>query len=224
MSQNQTKGTRKIILDRVHDARDVFEFNGFWAKKPSRVRLVMEEEGQTGLWQLVIYDLEGSKSWRLGAYIDGYEGRRTLYDMTLAYYYGRYIDDSEEARRYDITNDVIKEWGGEFIVRLPNEWRTEVEIRIPALCGAGYPLAEPVYLGTVDNRYFALDCVADLYRFDTLEELEDWVKERKCPEGHEYPVIHWWEWHIVRNGEVVYSEYVQPAPQDVIKTLHQYLT
>jgi len=44
----------------------------------------MEEERQNGLWQLVIYDLKGSKSWRLGAYIDGYEGRRTLYDMTLA--------------------------------------------------------------------------------------------------------------------------------------------
>ncbi len=56
--------TREIVLDR-DDLRDVIEFNAFWAERPSRVRLVMEEERQNGLWQLVIYDLKGSKSWRL---------------------------------------------------------------------------------------------------------------------------------------------------------------
>jgi hypothetical protein len=214
--------TREIVLDK-DDLRDVIEFNAFWAERPSRVRLVMEEERQNGLWQLVIYDLKGSR-WRLGAYIDGYEGRRTLYDMTLALYYDRYIDDSEEARKYDVTNDVIRKSSGEFIINLPDEWRPDVIIRIPALCGAGYPLAEPVFLGTLDNRYFALDCAGGIHYFSSLDELEAWIRERECREGHEYPVIHWWEWHIVVDGKVVYSEYVQPSPEDVISAIRKYLT
>jgi len=206
------------------NARDVFEFNGFWAATPSQVRLVYEEEPSNGLWQLILYDLKSPRSWRIGSYLDGYEGRRTLYDMTLAYYYGRYIDDSEEARRYDITNDVIEEWGGEFIVRLPDEWRPDVVIRIPALCGAGYPLAEPVYLGTDDQgRFYALDCAGGIHYFNSLDELEAWIREQECPEGHEYPVIHWWEWHITVDGKVVYSEYVQPSPQKVIDALRRHL-
>ena len=211
MSQTQqTQGTREIKLgNEGRLTQDVIEFNGFWAASPRRVRLVFEVEENTGLWQLLIYDLERvGQSWRVGHYIDGYEGKRTLYDMTLALYYGRYIDDSEEARKYDVTNDVIRESG----------------IRIPALCGASYPLAEPVYIGMVDNRYFALDCAGGIQYFNTLDELEAWIREQECPEGHEHPVIHWWEWHLVRNGEVVYSEYVQPSPEDVVFAIRKYLT
>jgi len=217
--QNQTREIRPTGL-----THDVIEFNGFWAASPPKARLIYEEEPNNGLWQLILYDLERPRSWRVGTYIDGYEGRRTLYDMMLARWYDKYIDDSEEARRYDITNDIIKEWGGEFIIRLPDEWRTEVEIRIPALCGAGYPLAEPVYMGAMRNTFYALDCASGLYEFATLDDLVAWVREQECPEGHEYPVIHWWEWHIVKGGEVVHSEYVQPSPQDVIDALHRYLT
>jgi len=227
MSQTQqTQGTREIKLgNEGRLTQDVIEFNGFWAASPRRVRLVFEVEENTGLWQLLIYDLERvGQSWRVGHYIDGYEGKRTLYDMTLALYYGRYIDDSEEARKYDVTNDVIRESGGVFVINLPDEWRPDVVIRIPALCGASYPLAEPVYIGMVDNRYFALDCAGGIQYFNTLDELEAWIRERECPEGHEYPVIHWWEWHLVRNGEVVYSEYVQPSPEDVVFAIRKYLT
>jgi len=224
-TQNQTQGTREIVLDMRHNAHDVFEFNGFWAATPSQVKLIYEEEPSNGLWQLILYDMKRpDKSWRVGSYIDGYEGKRTLYDMTLALYYGRYIDDSEEARKYDVTNDVIRESGGVFVINLPDEWRPDVVIRIPALCGARYPLAEPVYLGTDDQgRFYALDCAGGLYEFATLDDLMTWVRERECPEGHEYPVIHWWEWHITRNGEVVHSEYVQPSPQEVIDALRQNL-
>jgi hypothetical protein len=221
-TQNQTQ-TREIKLSDGQLTQDIIEFNGFWAATPSQVRLIYEEEPSNGLWQLILYDLKSPRSWRIGSYLDGYEGRRTLYDMTLALYYGRYIDDSEEARKYDVTNDVIRESGGVFVINLPDEWRPDVVIRIPALCGASYPLAEPVYIGMVDNRYFALDCAAGLYEFATLDELETWIRERECPEGHEYPVIHWWEWHVVRGGEVVYSEYVQPSPQEVIDALRQNL-
>ena len=224
-TQNQAQGTREIVLDMRHNAHDVFEFNGFWAATPSQVKLIYEEEPSNGLWQLILYDMKRpDKSWRVGSYIDGYEGKRTLYDMTLALYYGRYIDDSEEARKYDVTNDVIRESGGVFVINLPDEWRPDVVIRIPALCGASYPLAEPVYIGMVDNRYFALDCAAGLYEFATLDELETWIRERECPEGHQFPVIHWWEWHVVRGGEVVYSEYVQPSPEDVVFAIRKYLT
>jgi len=225
MSQrNQTQTTREIVLDRERNSRDVIEFNAFWAATPAQVRLVYEEEPSNGLWQLILYDLRRSRSWRLGAYIDGYENRRTLYNMVLAYHYGRYIDDSEEARKYDVTNSVIKDLGGEFVINLPDQWRPDIVIRIPAICGAGYPLAEPVVLGVLDNRYFALDCASDLYEFETLDELTEWVKGQECPEGHTWPVIHWWEWHIFQNGKVVHSSYTQPSPQEVIDALHRYLT
>jgi hypothetical protein len=190
MTSNQNpQTTREIRLTGL--TQDVIEFNGFWATTPAQVRLVYEEEGQNGLWQLTIYDMKRNQSWRIGSYIDGYEGRRTLYDIPLVFHYGRYIDDSEEAKKYDVTNTIIGESGGEFLITLPDQWRPDVIIRIPAICGAGYPLAEPVLLGTLDSHYFVLDCAAGLYRFNTLEELENWVREQECPEGHQYPVIHW---------------------------------
>ena len=227
MSQTQqTQGTREIKLgNEGRLTQDVIEFNGFWAASPRRVRLVFEVEENTGLWQLLIYDLERvGQSWRVGHYIDGYEGRRTLYDMTLALSYGGYIDDSEEARKYDVTKNIIWESGGVFVINLPDEWRPDVVIRIPALCGAGYPLAEPVYLGTIEQGHFyALDCAGGIQYFNTLDELEAWIREQECPEGHEYPVIHWWEWHITVDGKVVYSEYVQPSPQEVIDFLRRHL-
>jgi hypothetical protein len=224
MSQRNQAQTREIVLDKERNSRDVIEFNAFWAATPERVRLVYEEEWQNGLWQLVLYDMKRpGKSWRLGAYLDAYESRRTLYDMPLVFHYGRYIDDRPDMQRYDITNSVIKDLGGEFVIDLPDQWRPDIVIRIPAICGAGYPLAEPVLLGTLDNRYFALDCASGLYEFETLDELTEWVREQECPEGHEYPVIHWWEWHIVKNGEVVYSNYTQPSPQEVIDALRRHI-
>jgi hypothetical protein len=143
--------------------------------------------------------------------------------MVLARWYDRYVDDSERARNYDITNDIIRESGGEYIINLPDEWRPDVVIRIPALCGGRYPLAEPVYLGVDQGRFYALDCAGGIYRFNALEELEAWVREQECPEGHKYPVIHWWEWHIVKSGEVVYSNYTQPSPQEVIDALRLHI-
>ena len=224
-TQNQTQGIREIRLgNEGRLTQDVIEFNGFWAASPRRVRLVFEVEENTGLWQLLIYDLERvGQSWRVGHYIDGYENRQAVHDVVLARHYDSYIDDGEVAREYDVTNEIITRSGGEFLITLPDEWRPDTIIRIPALCGAGYPLAEPVYIGMVDNRYFALDCAAGLYEFATLDELETWIREQECPEGHEYPVIHWWEWHVVRGGEVVFSEYVQPSPQKVIDALRRHL-
>jgi len=223
MTSNQNPQTiREIRL--VGLTKDTIEFNGFWAASPPRARLIYEEEPNNGLWQLILYDLERPRTWRLGAYLDAYESRRTLYDMPLALHYGRYIDDRPDMQRYDITNSVIKDLGGEFVIDLPDQWRPDIVIRIPAICGARYPLAEPVLLGTLDNRYFALDCASGLYEFETLDELTEWVRERECPEGHEYPVIHWWEWHVVRDGKVVHSEYVQPSPQEVIDALRRHLT
>ncbi len=213
--------TREIVLDR-DDLRDVIEFNAFWAERPSRVRLVMEEERQNGLWQLVIYDLKGSKSWRLGAYIDGYEGRRTLYDMTLALYYGRYIDDSEEARKYDVTNDVIRKSSGEFIINLPDEWRPDVVIRIPALCGAGHPLLEPVIFFFMDGKYHILDCLSGIHVHTFFEEVERWVKEHECKQ-HDRPIIHWYEWGILQDDATILYGYSEPTADEVIQFLRRNL-
>jgi hypothetical protein len=223
MPQNQQTQTREIKIEgRLTD--DVIEFNGFWAASPSRVRLVFEVEENTGLWQLLIYDLERvGQSWRIGSYIDGYENRQAVHDVVLARYYDSYIDDSEDARRYDVTNRIITYGGGEFLITLPDEWRPDTIIHIPALCGAGYPLAEPVYLGLMNNRFYALDCAGGIQYFNTLDELEAWVREQECPEGHQSPVIHWWEWHITVDGKVVYSDYIQPSPQEVIQFLRRHL-
>jgi hypothetical protein len=209
--------TREI---RLQDIRDVVEFNGFWATKPSRVWLTYEEEQHTGLWQLILRDMESSRVWRFGAYIDGHEGRRTLYHLPLKYSYGVYVEDDPN---YDVKNHVI-EHDDDFVIRLPDEWRPDVIIKIKAVCGVGYPLAEPVWLGLLPNGdFFALDCAGGLYRFSAFEELENWIREQECPEGHQHPTIHWWEWHIVRNGGVVHSEYVQPSPEEVINALRRHL-
>jgi hypothetical protein len=218
--------TREIRLAGL--TPDVITFNGFWAERPSRVRLTYEEEPNNGLWQLTLHDLESSRTWRFGAYLDGYENRRALYDIPLRYYYGRYIEDDPNYSNYSVTNDVITRddaiGSDDFVIRLPDEWRPKVVVRIQSICGAGHPLAEPVLLGTLGSRYFALDCAGGLYYLNSLDELENWVRERECPEGHQHPTIHWWEWHIVRNGEVVHSEYSQPSPEEVIEALRRHLS
>jgi hypothetical protein len=210
--------TREI---RLQDIRDVVEFNGFWAERPNQARLIYEEDPNTGLWQLILTSSESGRQWRLGAYLDGHEGRAVLYEIPLRYRYGRYVEDDPD---YDVTNDVIVHNIGEFEIRIPDEWRPKVVLRVLAVCGPGHPLMEPVWLGALpDGRYFALDCASGVYYFNRLDELENWVREQECPEGHERPTIHWWEWHIINNGQKAYSDYVQPSPEEVIEALRRHL-
>jgi len=220
-TQNQTQGTRETVLgkDRM---RDVIEFNEFWASTPAQVRLVYEEEPNNGLWQLILYDMRRPRSWRIGYYLDGYEGRRTLYDMVLTFYYGRYIDDSEQAKRYSITNDIIRESGGMFVINLPDEWRPDVVIRIPTLCRVEHPLVRPVYIGTLDSRFFVLDCASGIHYFDTLEELENWIREHECRQ-HETPIIHWYDWGILQGDATILYGYSEPTVDEVIQFLRQNL-
>jgi len=60
-------------------------------------------------------------------------------------------------------------------------------IAAPQICGHRSPLLEPVYIWRdAAGRWF-----------EKIEELEDWINEQKCPEGHDRPLIHRAEWYII---------------------------
>jgi len=216
-TQNQTQGTREIELSKLHD---ILALNDFIARRPDRVRLVFEEEPNNGLWQISILDLEGKRSWQLGAYIDGYENRRTLYSKSLRLNWGDYID--EDNAFYDIKSHIITFEGDYIVVNLPDEWRPDYVIRAKRLCGYGFPLLEPVYFAVYNSEYLVLNCLHGLHRFNTLKELEGWVKEQECRQ-HREPVIHWYDWGVLQDDATILYGYSEPTADEVIQFLRQNL-
>ena len=216
-TQNQTQGTREIELS---DLRSILVVNDLVARRPMRIRVVLEEEGQNGLWQLSLYDLESAKIWQVGYYIDGYEGRRVIYDKTLLMGWDGYYED--DGGKYDVKSYVIKLEGDYIVVNLPDEWRPDYVIRAKRLCGYGFPLLEPVYFAVYNSEYLVLDCLHGLRRFNTLKELEGWVKELECKQ-HETPIIHWYDWGVLQDDATILYGYSEPTADEVIQFLRQNL-
>ena len=213
---NQTQGTREIELGEL---RDVLTLNDFIARKPIKVKLVLEEAEQNGLWQLSLYDLESTKTWQVGYYIDGYEDRRAIHKTLIMGWSGYYEYD---AGTYDVKSYVIKLEGDHIVINLPDEWRPDYIIRAKRLCGYGFPLLEPVYFTILDGEYIVLNCLHGLHRFDTFGEVERWIKEQECRQ-HSEPIIHWYDWYVMKGGELI-EGYAEPTPDEVVEMLRRYLT
>jgi len=214
MTQNPQQIT-EIELS-IHDT---LALNDFIARRPDRVRLVFEEEPNNGLWQISIL-AEGKRSWQLGAYIDGYENRRTLYSKSLRLNWGDYID--EDNAYYDIKSHIITFEGDYIVINLPDEWRPDYVIRAKRLCGWGHPLLEPVIFFFMDGKYHVLNCLSGIHTFYALEEVESWVREHECRQ-HREPVIHWYDWGILQDGRTILYGYSEPTADEVIQFLRQNL-
>ena len=199
--------------------RDILVLNDFIARKPERVKLVMEEEPSNGLWQISL--LGPDSYWQIGSYIDGYENRRTLYSKSLRLNWGDYIDEENEL--YDLKSHIIRFEGGYIVINLPDEWRPDVIIRAKRLCGWGHPLLEPVVFFNMDGKYHVLDCLSGIHTLGTFEDVERWVRERVCPEPHERQIIHWIDWFIAKGDGKFIAGYAEPTPDEVIEALRQYL-
>jgi hypothetical protein len=218
MSQrNQTQGTREIELNEL---RDVLALNDFIARRPQRVKLVMEEEGQNGLWQISILDLGAGSIWQIGSYIDGYEGRRVIYNKTLLMGWDGYYED--DGGKYDVKSYVIKLEGDYIVINLPDEWRPDYIVKTRRLCGYGFPLLEPVYFTVYNGEYLVLNCLHGLYRFSSFDEVASWVKEQECKQ-HETPIIHWYDWGIMQDDATILYGYGEPTADEVIQFLRQNL-
>jgi len=212
----QTQGTREIELSGL---RDILTLNDFIARRPLRVKLVLEEEEQNGLWQLSLYDLESARMWQVGYYIDGYEDRRTVSKTLLMGWSGYYEDDGG---KYDVKSYVIKLEGDYIAINLPDEWRPDYIVKTRRLCGYGFPLLEPVYFTAYNGEYLVLNCLHGLHRFSTFDEIIDWVKEQECRQ-HETPIIHWHDWGVLQDGATALYGYSEPTAEEVIQFLRQNL-
>jgi len=205
-------------VENLSDLHSILVINDFIARRPERVRLVLEETELGGLWQLSLYDLESAKMWQVGHYIDGYEDRRVAYDRILMAGWSGYYED--DGGKYDVRSYVIK-LEDDIIINLPDEWRPEYIIRTRRLCGYGFPLLEPVYFTIVNGEYLVLNCLHGLHRFGSFDEMANWIKEQECKQ-HTEPVIHWYDWGVLQDGAVLYG-YSEPTAEEVIQFLQQNL-
>jgi hypothetical protein len=205
-------------VENLSDLHSILVINDFIARRPERVRLVLEETELGGLWQLSLYDLESARMWQVGHYIDGYEDRRAAYDKRLLMGWSGYYED--DGGKYDVKSYVIK-LEDDIIINLPDEWRPEYIIRTRRLCGYGFPLVEPVYFTIVNGEYLVLNCLHGLHRFSSFDEMASWVKEQECRQ-HREPVIHWYDWGVLQDGAVLYG-YSEPTAEEVIQFLRQNL-
>jgi len=218
---SQTQSLNGMRVENLSDLRNILVVNDFIARRPERVRLVLEETELGGLWQLSLYDLESARMWQIGYYLDGYEDRRVIYDKILMAGWSGYYED--DGGKYDVKSYVIKLEGDYIVVNLPDEWRPDYVIRAKRLCGYGFPLLEPVYFAVYNSEYLVLDCLHGLRRFNTLKELEGWVKEQECRQ-HREPVIHWYDWGIIlQDGRTILYGYSEPTADEVIQFLRQNL-
>lgn len=82
-------------------------------------------------------------------------------------------------------------------IALPHKYEVRIIIAAPQICGHRSPLLEPVYIWRDAAGYFrVLECAGGLYRFEKIEELEDWINKR-CPEGRDKPLIYRAEWYVI---------------------------
>jgi hypothetical protein len=208
-------------VENLSGMRDLLAINDFIARRPVRVRLVLEEEEQNGLWQLLFYNLESAKMWQVGHYIDGYEDRRVAYDKRLLMGWNGYYED--DFGKYDIKSYVIKLEGDYIVINLPDEWRPDYVVKTKRLCGYGFPLLEPVYFTVYDGEYLVLNCLHGLHSFNSFDEVENWIREQECKQ-HEAPIIHWYDWGIIlHDGRTMFHGYSEPTADEVIQFLRRHL-
>jgi hypothetical protein len=211
---------------------DVVNLNAFIAVHPDRARAVFMTSRQTGLWQLDLMT-EGHQ-WTVGHYIEGLEDRSVEHDVKIKLSWGGYVNEELDEKLH-YTPYVLWLKYNHIHVALPHEYEARTIITAPQICGHGSPLLEPVYIWRdVAGRFHILECAGGLYDFETFKELEDWVNEQRCPEGHNKPLIHWLDWYvisdIVSSGEewtAVVRRAVRgrfnPTPDDVIELAHRLL-
>ena len=162
--------TQKQVLNKFSD---VVSLNAFIATT-NEAHLVYKVSKLSGLWQLDLIAEE--KSWSIGHYVDGLEDRSVEYDVFVKRYWHGYVDVAYA----DDDHLYVVRWQNGFIfVTLPNERQKEVVIVAPQVCGRHVdPLQEPVYIWRdASGRYYVLDCANKLYEFETLDDLENWIKK-----------------------------------------------
>jgi hypothetical protein len=196
----------------------VININAFIAAHPKRARAVFMTSRQTGLWQLDLTSERGR--WTVGHYVDGLA---VEHDIKMKLDWGGYVN--EEHRSY-YTPYVLWLEDDRIHIALPHKYEAHTVITAPQICGHRSPLLEPVYMWRdAADRFRVLECAGGLYRFEKIEELEDWINEQRCPEGHDRPLIHWVEWYVI--GTVNDNEewldvvkrpgYYDPSSSDVME-------
>jgi hypothetical protein len=214
--------------------KDVANLNAFVAFKPQRAKLVYKTSKSGGLWQLDLVDLENGKNlWTVGHYVDGLEDRRVEYDVFVKRRWHGYVDvvyADDDCMQYAVR------WQSGFIfVMLPNEHKEEVVIAAPQVCGRHVdPLQEPVYIWrSTSGRYHVLKCANKLYEFETLSDLENWIRTKAGIENDKKELrVLWREWYVIPgklSGEEEWSTAVRkakmgdykPNPDEVVEIIRR---
>jgi hypothetical protein len=198
----------------------VISINAFVAAHPDRARAVFTTSRHTGLWQLDLVSDRGR--WTVGHYVDGLEDVAVEHDVKMKLDWGGYVN---EEHRSHYTPYVLWLEDDRIHVALPHKYEARTTITAPQICGHRSPLLEPVYIWRdAAGRFRVLECAGGLYRFEKIEELEDWINGQRCPEGRDKPLIHRAEWHIIPYVNVEdWSDvvrrarpgYYDPSPSDV---------
>ena len=210
---------------------DVVNLNAFIAEYPARARLVYKTSKLTGLWQLDL--IAGEKSWTIGHYVDGLEDRSVEYDVLVKRRWRGYVDvvyADDDCMRY-----VVRWQSGFVFVMLPDEHKEEVVITAPQVCGRHVdPLQEPVYIWrNTSGRYYVLNCANKLYEFETLNDLENWIRTKESIEDDKKELrVLWREWYVIPgklSGKEEWSAavrkakmgYYRPNPDEVVEIIRR---
>jgi hypothetical protein len=191
----ETARHNTIVLNKLNDVANI---NAFVAFRPQRAKLVYKTSKSTGLWQLDLMDLENGKNWTIGHYVDGLEDRSVEYDVVVKRRWRGYADllyADDDCLQY-----VVRWQSGYIFVMLPNEQKEQVAVVAPQVCGRhSTPLQEPVYIWRDVSGYYVLDCVNNLYVFETLSELENWIRTKRTIEDVEDKKLKviWREWYVI---------------------------
>lgn len=193
---------------------DAIEINSLVAARPERILAVLEREPINGLWQLVLSDPATRREWRLGYYIDHYEGREVELRDELR---------QERWPGWPYAGPDAIAWRGKQARIVADSSKIRVEIgawrlEYPRLCVfVQHALESPVYIGTTsEGRWFFLDCISGWRAYPgSMEGLEREIMTDACHCGR----LHWFVWHVVRRGEIVETRYGQARPHAVIEVL-----
>ena len=156
----------------------------------------------------------------MGHYVDGLEDVAVEHDVKIKLNWGGYEEHKSYCKSY-----VLWLEDNRIYVVFPHKYEARAIITAPQICSHRSPLLELVYIWRDAAGCFrVLDCASGLYRFEKIEELEDWINEQRCPEGHDKPLIHRAEWYVIPYVNVEdWSDvvrrarpgYYDPSPSDV---------